>query len=315
MTTAPLLRVRDLSVDFTVGEARLRAVDGVSFDLAAGRTLALVGESGCGKSTLARAVAGLVPSTGGSVQLGGDELMGRSRRAWKPVRRRLQMVFQDPDASLNPRMNAAALIGEPLVVHRRLRGRVLDEAVCGLMERVGLDPSMRSRFPHAFSGGQRQRIGIARALAVEPELLLCDEVTSALDVSVQAQILELLRRLQQDLGLGVLFITHDLGVVRHLADEVAVMYLGGIVERADAEQLFDEPAHPYTRLLLSAVPRIDQSVPVRVEADGGEVPSPLAPPTGCPFHPRCAEATAPCAEEAPDEVAIAGGRVRCWLHG
>ena len=313
MSGPPLLSVRGLSVDFALGEARLRAVDRVSFDLEAGRTLALVGESGCGKSTLARAVAGLVPSSEGSVQLRGDELVGLSRRGWRPFRRRVQMVFQDPDASLNPRMNAASLIGEPLVVHQRLRGARLDQAVCELMERVGLDPALRTRFPHAFSGGQRQRIGIARALAVEPELLLCDEVTSALDVSIQAQILELLRGLQDQLGLGILFITHDLGVVRHLAHDVAVMYLGELVERAPADRLFAGPSHPYSRLLLSAVPRVGQHP--AAQAGAGEVPSPLAPPSGCRFHPRCVEAVARCTREVPEAVEVSEGIVRCLLRG
>jgi len=315
MSSDPLLRVRDLSVDFTVGDAQLRAVDSVSFDLQPGRTLALVGESGCGKSTLARAIAGLVRVASGSVQLDGSELVGLSRRGWKPFRPRVQMVFQDPDASLNPRLDAASLIGEPLVVHRQLRGASLDAAVCELMERVGLDPALRTRFPHAFSGGQRQRIGIARALAAEPELLLCDEVTSALDVSIQAQILELLRELQQQLGLAILFITHDLGVVRHLADRVAVMYLGQLVELASVEQLFAEAEHPYTRLLLSSVPRIGGQRVSPGGGAGGEVPSPLTPPSGCRFHPRCPEAVDRCAVELPAEVATPTSRVRCLLRG
>jgi oligopeptide/dipeptide ABC transporter ATP-binding protein len=312
--SAPLLAVEDLAVEFRVGEARLRAVDGVSLELVAGETLALVGESGCGKSTLARAVAGLVRVRGGSVRLAGEELVGLSRRAWKPVRRRVQMVFQDPDASLNPRMNAAALIGEPLVLHRRLRGDDLDAAVCALMERVGLDPTLRRRFPHAFSGGQRQRLGIARALAVEPELLLCDEVTSALDVSIQAQILELLRELQGQLGIAILFITHDLGVVRHLADRVAVMYLGQLVETAAAEALFDRPQHPYTQALLSAVPRIDGPAIGATAGRADEVPSPLSPPAGCRFHPRCSEAFGRCGREVPGEYPTETGRARCFLR-
>jgi len=314
MSESPLLAVEDLSVDFRVGEARLRAVDGVSFQLGASETLALVGESGCGKSTLARAIGGLVRVRRGSVRLAGSELVGLSRRGWKPIRRRMQLVFQDPDASLNPRMNAAALIGEPMRVHQRLRGRELDDEVCELMERVGLDPSMRTRFPHAFSGGQRQRIGIARALAVKPDLLLCDEVTSALDVSIQAQILELLRELQQQLAIAILFITHDLAVVRHLADRVAVMYLGQIVETASAEALFSRARHPYSEALLAAVPRIDGS-PIAAAADcSDEVPSPLAPPPGCRFHPRCTQAFERCTREAPEEYPIATGRARCFLH-
>ena len=240
--------------------------------------------------------------------------MGLSRRGLKPFRPRVQMVFQAPDARLNPRLHAASQIGESLVVHRPLRGAALDAAVCELMERVGLDPALRTRFPHAFSGGQRQRIGIARALAVEPELLLCDEVTSALDVSIQAQILELLRELQQQLGLAILFITHDLGVVRHLADRVAVMYLGQLVELASVAQLFAEAQHPYTRLLRSAVPRIGGPRVSHTGVGGDEVPSPLTPPSGCRFHPRCPEAVDRCAVELPAEVVTPASRVRCLLR-
>jgi oligopeptide/dipeptide ABC transporter ATP-binding protein len=310
-----LLEVKDLAVRFRIGEEHFRAVDGVSFDLDRGETLALVGESGCGKSTLARAIAGLVATREGSVRLDGQELVGLSRRAWRPLRSRLQMVFQDPDASLNPRMSAASLIGEPIRIHRGLTGAALDNEVCAMMERVGLDPSQRSRFPHAFSGGQRQRIGIGRALAAEPDLLLCDEVTSALDVSIQAQILELLRDLQNDLGIGILFITHDLGVVRHLATRVAVMYLGQIVERSSVTTLFDAPAHPYTRALLDAVPRLDRSIAAGGERSQiDEIPSPLDPPAGCRFHPRCREAFDRCRQEVPATYPTPAGDARCFLR-
>jgi oligopeptide/dipeptide ABC transporter ATP-binding protein len=313
--SGPLLAVKDLSVRFHVGEASFPAVDGVSFDLDRGETLALVGESGCGKSTLARAIAGLVPTREGSVRLDGQELVGLPRRAWRPVRRRLQMVFQDPDASLNPRMSASSLIGEPIRIHRGLTGAELDREVCATMERVGLDPAQRSRFPHAFSGGQRQRIGIGRALAAEPDLLLCDEVTSALDVSIQAQILELLRDLQNDLGIGILFITHDLGVVRHLATRVAVMYLGQIVERSSATTLFDAPAHPYTKALLEAVPRIDRPIAAGgARARFDEIPSPLTPPAGCRFHPRCREVMERCHSAVPAAYPTASGDARCFLR-
>ncbi|MCA9509055.1 MAG: ABC transporter ATP-binding protein, partial [Myxococcales bacterium] len=283
-------------------------------------TLALVGESGCGKSTLARAVAGLVRAHAGSIRIDGEEVVGRSPRAWRPLRRRVQMVFQDPDASLNPRMTAAALVGEPLRIHRGLRGAALDREVCAQLERVGLDPSLRGRFPHAFSGGQRQRIGIARALAAGPDLLLCDEVTSALDVSIQAQIVELLRGLQEELGLAIVFITHDLGVVHHLAHRVAVLYLGQVVETADVRALFSAPAHPYTRALLEAVPRIGDGPSAAAGAPSpqpDEIPSPLAPPPGCRFHPRCRHAMARCRTTAPPEVPTPDdpeGRVRCFLH-
>ena len=311
----PLLEVNDLVVRFRVGKAHFRAVDGVSFDLERGETLALVGESGCGKSTLARAIAGLVPARKGSVRLDGEELVGLSRRAWRPLRQRVQMVFQDPDASLNPRMSAASLIGEPIRIHHGLTGEALDREVCATMERVGLDPSLRARFPHAFSGGQRQRIGIGRALAAKPELLLCDEVTSALDVSIQAQILELLRDLQNDLGIGILFITHDLGVVRHLATRVAVMYLGQIVARASAGALFDAPSHPYTRALLEAVPRFDRVVTAGGErARLDEIPSPLNPPGGCRYHPRCRDIFDRCRVSVPGTYGTADGDARCFLH-
>jgi oligopeptide/dipeptide ABC transporter ATP-binding protein len=221
------------------------------------------------------------------------------------------MVFQDPDASLNPRMTAAGLIGEPVALHHGLRGVALDARVCELMERVGLDPALRPRHPHAFSGGQRQRIGIARALAVEPELLLCDEVTSALDVSIQAQILALLAELQRDLGVAMLFITHDLGVVRHVAHRAAVMYLGELVEEASVESLFESPAHPYTRALLEAVPRLDGVAP-RVSVDD-EIPSPLDPPSGCRFHPRCPRKVERCSSDVPPRVEGPDRAARCFL--
>jgi len=314
VSEVPLLAVRDLEVRFRSGDAWLRAVDGVSLELARGETLALVGESGCGKSTLARAIAGLARARAGSIRIGGEEVVGRSRRAWRSLRRRVQIVFQDPDASLDPRMTAAALVGEPLRIHRGLRGAALDAEVCAWLERVGLDPALRGRFPHAFSGGQRQRIAIARSLAVGPDLLLCDEVTSALDVSIQAQILELLRALQRDLGVAMLFITHDLGVVHHLAHRVAVMYLGQLVESAQVGAFFSEPAHPYARALLDAVPRVARPAARAASARPDEIPSPLAPPPGCRYHPRCRRVLPRCAREVPASFATAGGSARCFLH-
>ena len=320
--TEALLRVRDLSVNFKVGDRSLHAVRDVSFDLARGETLALVGESGCGKSTLARALAGLVTAASGEARLAshareGDDtavdLLRLSRRAWRAQRRRIQIVFQDPDTSLNPRMTAAALIAEPLRLHQGLRGAALDERVCEGLERVGLDPSLRRRHPHAFSGGQRQRIAIARALAVGPEILLCDEVTSALDVSIQAQMIELLRKLQEELGIALLFITHDLGVVRHMAQRVAVMYLGQIVETAANAELFDDAKHPYTRTLLAAVPSVARGAAFLAGSRVSELPSPLDLPPGCPFHPRCTERLARCEREAPPWVAEPSGGQRCWL--
>ena len=261
-----------------------------------------MGESGCGKSTTARAIVGLVPVTSGSIVFDGTEIAGLSPREMRPLRPRLQMVFQDPYASLNPRMTVASIVGEPLVVHRRARGgRDLDERVCALLETVGLDPSMRRRYPHEFSGGPRQRVAIARALALEPDAILLDEPVSALDVSVQAQVLNLLEDLRARLGLTYLFIAHNLGVVRHVSDRIAVMYLGRIVELASRDDLFARPLHPYTEALLSAVPVPDPEVEARrrripIE---GEIPSPTAEIVGCPFRSRCPKAFDRCAVEAP----------------
>ena len=314
----PLLDVRELHVHFGDAEATVRAVDGVDLSLHAGETLALVGESGCGKSTLARAVAGLVPIAGGSIRFDGSELVGLSRRASRRQRRRLQMVFQDPEASLNPRMTVASLIGEALLLRRvggaASDGRSLAQAGVRLMEQVGIDPGLRNRYPHEFSGGQRQRVAIARALAMAPDLLLCDEVTSALDVSVQAQILNLLRDLQDELGLALLFITHDMGVVRQMADRVAVMYAGQIVEERASDALFATPAHPYTQALLAAVPRIGSQPQTRSRLPG-DVASVVRPPAGCRFHPRCARAQDRCrvGEQAPPAFPVEAGTSHCYL--
>ena len=251
-----LLTVEDLRVHFHVAETTVRAVDGVDFSLKSGETLALVGESGCGKSTLARALVGLNPITGGVARLRGQPITGISRSAMRRHRKDLQLVFQDPYASLNPRFTIAETLAEPLLLHGKASRGDVDAKVCELLGQVGLDAELRRRYPHEFSGGQRQRISIARALAVEPSLLLCDEVTSALDVSIQAQILELLQRIQRERGLAYLFITHDLGVVRHIAHRVAVMYVGQIVELRGTEELFESPAHPYTQALLASIPRV-----------------------------------------------------------
>jgi oligopeptide/dipeptide ABC transporter ATP-binding protein len=298
----PLLEVEDLRVHFRVGpDEVVRAVDGVTFSLRRGETLGLVGESGCGKSTTARAMVGLVPVTSGSIRFEGMEL-ARDPRALAVVRSRLQMVFQDPYASLNPRMTVATIVSEPLVVHDRVRGRAaLDAAVCRLMERVGLDAAMRRRYPHEFSGGQRQRIGLARALALEPAAILLDEPVSALDVSVQAQVLNLFVDLREQLGLTYLLIAHNLGVVRHVSDRIAVMYLGRIVELASSTDLFARPLHPYTEALLSAVPVPDPEVEARRRRIpiAGEIPSPSSVIVGCPFRSRCPKAFDRCAVEAP----------------
>ncbi len=310
---APLLSVSDLRVHFKVGGSLLKAVDGVDFQVHAGETLALVGESGCGKSTLAKALVGLNPITTGSAHLNGQPVTGISRKERRRYRGDLQLVFQDPYASLNPRFTIAQTLAEPLLLHAKATRQNVDAKVCELLGQVGLDTELRRRYPHEFSGGQRQRISIARALAVEPQLLLCDEVTSALDVSIQAQILELLRSIQQRRGISYLFITHDLGVVRYIAHRVAVMYVGQIVELRDTESLFEAPAHPYTQALLRSIPRVAATSQDRKPL-GGEVPSPARPPSGCRFHPRCPEVFDRCPREVPDLYPVPLGKSRCFLN-
>lgn len=310
----------------------LAAVDGVSFSLARGRTLGLVGESGCGKSTLSRAVLRLIPPTGGRVRYDGTDITALSPRALRPLRRRMQMVFQDPLGSLNPRLSIGDALTEPLHVHRVGASAAARRALAAaLLERVGMSPEALIRYPHEFSGGQRQRIGIARALALGPELLVCDEPVSALDVSIQSQILNLLAELQRELGLAYLFIAHNLGVVRRLCDDVAVMYLGRFVEVAPAAELFGTPRHPYTQALLAAAPRIraagaattvDQGGsgapggsrdPTPLPLLAGDPPSPLNPPSGCAFHPRCPIAEARCRVDRPSLRAIGATQVACHL--
>jgi oligopeptide/dipeptide ABC transporter ATP-binding protein len=293
----------------------LRAVDGVDLDLRPGETLALVGESGCGKSTLARLLLRLEEPTRGAVRFGGTDLWQMDAARVRNFRREVQLVFQDPYASLNPRMRVGSIVGEGLEIHRIGTRSDRRRRVRDLLEQVGLSPEAASGYPHEFSGGQRQRIGIARALAVGPRVVVADEPVSALDVSVQAQILNLLQELKETQGLTYLLISHDLRVVRHVADRVAVMYLGRIVELAEAGELFSRPLHPYTQCLLASVPVPDPArarIPTPVE---GDMPSPVDPPPGCPFHPRCPEAFARCAAEVP-VPAIAGGarRVACHLY-
>ncbi|MCH2109946.1 MAG: ATP-binding cassette domain-containing protein [Polyangiaceae bacterium] len=319
--TTPLLRVRDLKTYFPIRRGLLRrqvgavrAVDGLSFDLSAGQTLALVGESGCGKTTVGRSVLRLVEPTAGSIQLEGQELLQLSEKELQPLRQKVQMVFQDPMTSLNPRMRVRQILSEGLKSFGICKNPgELEDRVAAAMSRVQLLPEQLDRFPHEFSGGQRQRIGIARALAVEPQVLICDEAVSALDVSIQAQILNLLSELQEELSLAYLFITHDLSVVRFLAHDVAVMYLGQIVEQAPSTELFAKPEHPYTQGLLAAVPSPDPDQP-RVQARVlGDLPSPASPPAGCRFHPRCGQALARCSTDPPLLELKAGREARCWL--
>ena len=305
--TAPLLEVRDLSRHFAGspgifggGAAGVvRAVDGVSFQLFPGETLALVGESGCGKSTTARLALRLIEPTSGSIHFEGNDITRLEGSALRALRRRLQIVFQDPFASLNPRMTIGQILEEPLILHRLGDKAARRARVAELLALVGLAPYHAQRYPHEFSGGQRQRIGIARALAVEPALIVCDEPVSALDVSIQAQVVNLLKDLQVRLGLAYLFIAHDLAVVKHVADRVAVMYLGQIVEIAGKEALFANPSHPYTRTLLSAIPRPDPHRVGTRQIPGGDVPSPMNPPDGCRFHTRCPFVIDRCRQEAP----------------
>lgn len=311
-TGEPLLEVTDLVKHFPIKAgafierevARVRAVDGVSLTLHEGETLGLVGESGCGKSTLCRLILQLMAPTSGSVRFQGQELVGRSRRDLRPIRRDIQMVFQDPYASLNPRKRIGQIVGDPIELHGLASGGEVKRQVQDLLDRVGLQAEHYNRFPHEFSGGQRQRIGIARALALRPKLIIADEPVSALDVSVQAQIINLFEDLQQEFGLSYLFVAHDLGVVRHVSDRVAVMYLGKIVETAAANELYDKPFHPYSNALLSAVPIPDprrNAARERVILEG-DVPSPIDPPSGCRFHTRCRWATEVCSAEEPDMV-------------
>jgi oligopeptide transport system ATP-binding protein len=302
-----LLEVKNLKVHFPVKPGMFRrvhefvkAVDDVSFSLAPGETLGLVGESGCGKTTLGRAIVRLVEPTAGSVLLDGEDITRMNGSALRARRRKFQLIFQDPYGSLNPRMTIAQIVGEALDIHQLTDNPSARQArIAELLKAVGLDPVYAQRYPHEFSGGQRQRIGIARALAVEPQLIICDEPVSALDVSVQAQIINLLQDLQQQRGIAYLFIAHDLAVVEHISRRVMVMYLGKIVETADAKSIIREPQHPYTQALISAVPEVDPETKRRRIVLPGDVPSPIHPPPGCPFHPRCPIAGDRCRTEAP----------------
>ncbi len=318
--TEPLLKVSNLTKHFPITRGvvfqkqvgAVQAVNGVSFDLMPGETLGLVGETGCGKSTTARMIARLIDPTSGSMQFQGEDLATLKGRDLKAARKDIQMVFQDPYSSLNPRKRVGSIIEEPFRIH----GELSDSAarrkrVQELMDLVGLNPEHYNRFPHEFSGGQRQRIGVARAIALKPKLLIADEPVSALDVSIQAQILNLLSELQKELGLTMIFIAHDLSVVRHMCDRVAVMYLGQIAELAKNEDLYSSPKHPYTQALLSAVPRPDPSQKGQRVLLGGDIPSPANPPFGCRFHTRCPFADEVCMTNEPTVEQVGGSLVAC----
>ncbi len=322
---SPLLSVRDLHVNFAIkGEGlfaakrQLKAVNGVNFDLYPGETLGIVGESGCGKSTLARALLNLIPASAGQVVWLGRDMTSATVADWQGVRRNVQMVFQDPLASLNPRMNVLQIIGEPLRTHRpELSTAQVKERVKAMLIRVGLMENQLYRYPHEFSGGQCQRIGIARALILEPKLIVCDEPVSALDVSIQAQIINLLRDLQQEMQLALIFIAHDLAVVKHVSQRILVMYLGRVMELADKHALYANPKHPYTRALLSAVPLADPRLErgKQVQMLQGDLPSPIDPPSGCVFRTRCPHAFDRCAQEVPPLKPIdAQSEAACWLY-
>ena len=321
-TAPPVLEVRDLKQHFVISRGFLRraagrvfAVDGVSFSIAPGETLGLVGESGCGKSTVGRAILRLIEPTAGRIALGGRDITHLSKAELRPLRPQMQIIFQDPFSSLDPRMSAGDIVAEPLRVHRPARGRELARMVAELFDRVGLSKAQMDGFPHQFSGGQRQRIGIARALALHPKLIVADEPVSALDVSIQAQVLNLMMDLQREFGLAYLFISHNLAVVEHISHRIAVMYLGRIVEYTDKKTLFLRPLHPYTESLLLAVPVPDPTIKRQKRVLPGDVPSPINPPPGCHFHTRCPYAVERCRIEPPELREVKPGQwVACHLR-
>lgn len=316
----PLLEVKNLCKSFRVSDAlgrpsgQLVAVDNVSFTLHKGETLGLVGESGCGKSTTGKLIIQLLNADSGQVLFKGQELSKLSGKQLRTQRKSMQMIFQDPFSSLNPRMTVGAILSEPLVIHKLAPSRKIRDRVIALLEKVGLSAEHEQRYPHEFSGGQRQRVGIARALAVEPDLIIADEPVSALDLSVQAQVINLLKGLQQEQNLSYLFIAHDLAVIEHVSDRVAVMYLGRIVELTNAQELYRNPRHPYTEALMNAVPTPDPDYP-RPAALAGEIPSPISPPSGCYFHPRCPYADQLCRRQSPPLIELGHDHlVACHHH-
>ncbi len=313
-----LLEVKDLVKHFPVRggvfsrvHSYVRAVDGISFSIAEGETLGLVGESGCGKSTAGRAILRLIEPTSGEVKYKGTDILSLNREKMRQLRREMQIIFQDPYASLNPRMTVGSIVGEPLTIHHIAKGKEREEKVAAILQKVGLRPEHMRRYPHEFSGGQRQRIGIARALALNPKIIIADEPVSALDVSIQAQVINLLQDLQKEFGIAYLVISHDLSVVQHICDRIAVMYLGLIVEIADADELIMSPRHPYTEALLSAVPIPDPSASGKKERIilRGDVPSPVNPPSGCRFHTRCPYKEDKCVSEVPSLHPVNGGHL------
>jgi oligopeptide transport system ATP-binding protein len=313
------LSVRDLRVHFPVRRGVLRkstqvvkAVDGVSFEIFHGETVGLVGESGCGKTTLGRAIVKLIEPTSGEIVFDGQNIVNIQGSELRSKRRKFQMIFQDPYNSLNPRMTVSEIIGEALDIHHLSKNRDRSSRIKELLEAVGLDPDYSERYPHEFSGGQRQRIGIARALAVEPELIVCDEPVSALDVSIQAQIINLLQDLQQQRGVAYLFVAHDLAIVEHISQRIMVMYLGKIVEHGPSKEVIRNPKHPYTQALISVVPVVDPDAKRSRIVLSGEIPSPINPPSGCPFHPRCPIAQSQCQTQAPELRQLSPGhRAAC----
>lgn len=321
MKETPLLEVKNLQKSFTVKKGffgtskQLRAVDGISFAIHKGETFSLVGESGCGKSTTGRLVTRLLTPNSGEVLFNGTDISGYNENQMRPLRKDMQMVFQDPYASLNPRMKVKELVAEPLLIHTKLSSKERDKLACELLETVGLNSFHAERFAHEFSGGQRQRIGIARALSVRPNLIVADEPVSALDVSIQSQVLNLLQDLQEEYGLTYLFISHDLSVVEHISDRIGVMYLGALVETADKDTLYDRPLHPYTQALLSSVPVPDPKQKKERIILKGDLPSPVNPPTGCRFHTRCPSCMEVCKQITPVYREVEPGhQVACHLY-